>query len=147
MLRDRLPVSTGDMHVTDVPEDHDAVRHRADTSSTVDECTVDPKLSPVTVTDEPPVWAMLTAKCDPTGLSNVSMFLLVPAMAPIVRNISPMLISTVLPKHSTVVAEVQEAVLQAKLASCVDAVRSVPAKFRPVTVIELPPDKGTLDST
>jgi hypothetical protein len=76
--------STLDVHATDVDELHADVKHTPSERLELAVNSLLPKLSPVTVTDAPPLCGAFSSPYDDTGASNVNPRSCVPAIAPTV---------------------------------------------------------------
>ena len=73
-----------DKHSTDVDDVHEAVEHTPPARLTLELCSSTPKLSPVTVTEAPPLCGAFNRPYDTTGASKLSTGCPVPATAPTV---------------------------------------------------------------
>lgn len=104
-----------------------------------------PKLSPVTVTDGPPLDGPFSTPNDATGASNENVAFAVPATAPIVTTAISMGLNNPRDMHVTDELEDHEAVLQNELNSLV-AVKSRAPKARPATVTDEPPERAVFCS-
>lgn len=113
--------------------------------------SAEPKLNPLTVTDEPLVVGKLSRFVnDPTGASNVKLPVCVPATAPTVKCTCAMCAarSSAVPKrHAAEVCELHETVLHIALARLNVDVASRTPKLSPVVVIDRPPVAGTFSCT
>lgn len=106
---------------------------------TVDEYSSTPKLNPVTVTEIPAVLPAFNSVYESTGASNVSPSLCVPVTAATVRDKYPSVYASTLFRHASVVEDIHDVVEQSTGKMRAVTVRSLYAKFRPVTVTDDPP--------
>ena len=138
-----------------------AVEHTADTSCAVAVCSLSPKLSPLTVTDDRPLLTLfVSTPNDATGASKLNASDAVPTTPPTVTctaritsytlpsaSHSPLLLAA----HATDVADVQPAVEHTADTSCAVAVYSTYRKLSPLTVTDDRPlatvFKPTYDAT
>jgi hypothetical protein len=126
-------------HVADVVEVHMLVLHAA--SATIADIvrSFEPKLSPLTVTDSPPLFAAFTTEYDTTAASNENTDCSVPIPAPTVTPTSLLAVCMLLDKHTTDVPDVHPPVWHARMPSRTLAVKSTLPRLSPLTVIDPPP--------
>lgn len=132
-------------HAADVADVQADVMQLAADSDSVDVNSYVAKLSPVTVTHEPPELAPFRKVLDATGASKLIPETNVPATAATVREMG--IKSEVVfepPKQLTPVAEDHAAVTQAEALVCILAVKSSLPKLSPLTVTDEDPLDGTL---
>lgn len=134
--------TAGDMHCTDVADDHADVAHTAKEICAVDEKSYCAKLNPVTVTELPPLRARFVKPDDATAASNVYNEIAVPPTAPTVICSNVLVDATALGRHTTVVELDHVAVVQSAPESLAVAENASLPKFRPVTVTDDPPVDG-----
>jgi hypothetical protein len=126
-------------HTSVVPELQDDVPHIADSMTAVTLRSTEPKLSPLTVTELPPLEAPFCTQLDPTAASKLYAALAVPATLPTLTADMPYILVAVLLRHASAVPELHDDVLHATISSAVVALRSTEPKPSPLTVAELPP--------
>ena len=113
--------------------------HAAISSAPVALRSTDPKLSPVTVNELPPLTAELRNHPDPTAASKLYTALAVPATPPTLTADTPYIVLAELAEHASVVADVHDDVMHTAISSAPVALRSTEPKLSPVTVNQLPP--------
>jgi hypothetical protein len=101
-----------------------------------------PKLSPLTVTDVPPLIGMFRATEDAMGASIEKSEICVPVTALTVRNPTERMSLYDRDRHLTTVEVVQVDVKQSTEPAAAVTEKSVLPKFRPITVNELPPENA-----
>jgi hypothetical protein len=132
-------------HATVVELDQAAVRQRASESCAVCVVSTEPKLRPVTVTEERPVEAAFKNADDTAGVSYVKVSADVPATALTVTNeTSSVPYPCTLAWHVTLLMEDHAAVEQCDSAIATELLSTIEPKFRPVTVKESPVEPGKL---
>ena len=127
------------LQATVVADVHADVLHAPSESNTLALGSHTPKLSPVTVTELPPLEAELSCPYDATAASKLYTALAVPATPPTLTADTPYVVLTPLLKHPSVVADVHLDVLHTTISSAPVALRSTEPKLSPTTVTELPP--------
>jgi hypothetical protein len=131
------------LHATVVDELHVAVAHTPSASWTVPVGSACPKPSPITATHPPPVIgafaAALPSALLTTGGSKLYAALAVPTRPPTLTADMPYISIAVRLRHTSVVAELHDDVLQTTISSALVPLRSTEPKLSPLTVTELPP--------
>lgn len=127
-----------------VTEDHAVLPQPTSCASTDCVKSLEPKLKPVTVTEEPADSAALRIVCDRTGASKLNVIESVPARPPTV-SCSVALAATDAP-HRQLKAVLDNQVAVAQLAELIDAVevKSYVPKESPLTVTDSTPVEGAL---
>jgi hypothetical protein len=134
--------TTDDRQVTDVEELHDDVPQVPLAKLLLLVCCPVPKLSPTTVTEEPPLGAALEKAKEMDGASKLSTGCPVPATAPTVTALYPNMCLVLLCRHATDVDELHDEVLHTPASTPALAVCSPTPKFRPDTVTVCVPEVG-----
>ena len=101
-----------------------------------------PKLSPVTVTELPPLTALFNSPYEATAASKLSDALAVPTMLPTLTADTPQTVLAALPRHASAVAEIHDDLSHTTVSKTAVPLRSTEPKLSPLTVTELPPLNG-----
>ena len=101
-----------------------------------------PKLSPVTVTELPPLTALFNSPYETTAASKLSDALAVPTMLPTLTADTPQTVLAALPRHASAVAEIHDDLSHTTVSKTAVPLRSTEPKLSPLTVTELPPLNG-----
>ena len=125
------------MHWTDVEDDHEAVLQPSTLMTVLAVKLVTAKLSPETVTDEPPDMAPFANSWERTGASKETANALVPATAATVTCMPAAELPILVIKQFTEVLEDHCAVEHATSANTAVTVKPTDPKFRPVTVTDV----------
>jgi hypothetical protein len=149
----RPPTLTADMpciaiavrlkHTSVVAELHDDVPQTTISSALVALRSTEPKPSPLTVTELPPLQAPFRTQPDPTAASKLSALQPVPARAATVTVTPGSTDAAARALQLTVVAELHDVVVHTPSASCAEPVGSADAKPSPIIVTDAPPVHGT----
>ena len=126
-------------HASAVAEIHDDLSHTTVSKTAVPLRSTEPKLSPLTVTELPPLNGPFCTHADPTAASKLYAVLVVPARPPTLTADMPYIAIAVRLRHTSVVAEIHDDVPQTTISSALVALSSTEPKPSPLTVTELPP--------
>jgi len=126
-------------HAIVVADVHDDVPHATISSALVAESSPDPKSSPETVKELPPLTAELRAAPEATAASKLKTGADVPAIEPTLTADNPNIVRIELLRHEIVVADVHDDVPHATISSALVAESSPDPKSSPEIVKELPP--------
>jgi hypothetical protein len=141
-----MDVSGAVVHCTVVLDDQDAVAHASTDRTALAVGSLVAKLSPVTVTIDPPLCAVFSVCFDANGASKLNVPTKVPPVAATVmvmkRAGSRPSGSEAPPRQLTEVEDDHEAVLHAECSKTTVAVSKVTPNWSPVTVTEACPDRG-----
>jgi len=129
-------------HASVVADVHDDVLHATISSALVAVSSPDPKSSPETVKELPPLTAELRAAPEATAASKLKTGADVPATPPTLTADSPNILPIELLKQASVVAEVQDDVIHTTISSALVAVRSPKPKLSPTTDMEVIPERA-----
>jgi hypothetical protein len=125
-----------DMHPTLVADVQDDVVHTPSDSDPLKLTSRAPKLSPITLTELPPLTAPFRKSAEMTGVSKLYELSSLPTTAPVVIAIARLAAAAASVRHCTLVAELQDPVVHIAPESIALDVMSYTPKLRPVTVTE-----------
>jgi hypothetical protein len=123
------------------------VLHTTISSAPVALRSTEPKLSPATVTELPPLTAEFCSQPDPTAASKLIITLAVPATPPTLTADTPSIVLDALLTHANVVADVHDDVMHTAISSAPVALRSTAPKLSPVTASEAIPVRPVFITT
>ena len=128
-----------DKHPTLVADVHDDVLHTPSDSEPLKLTSRAPKLSPLTLTELPPLTALFRKSAETTAASKLYELSSLPTTAPVVIVIVRIAAAAASVRHCTLVAELQDPVVHTAPETIALDVMSYTPKVRPLTVTEVSP--------